>query len=69
MQRSLIALGWKHNQQFNRENFQEYIALMMKSKHREAKNQNVTIQAKPQFVSIFRKLVTVSTTKRNRILL
>ena len=41
---------------------------MVKNQYREMpKNQNVAIKAQPQFVSIFRKSVTVSKTKGNNI--
>ena len=40
---------------------------MLKREHKEAKNQNVAIQAQPQFVSIFRKSEAVLTIKGNDI--
>ena len=43
--------------------FQEYIVLMMKNQHRDAKESNIVIQAQPQFMSIFRKSEAVSKIK------
>ena len=45
--------------------FQDHIALIVKKQQKEKlKNQNLAIQALPQFVNIFKKSDAVSTTKR-----